>query len=799
MPTLPRKHNVAGLHYGAEPESRNLEIAKAAKSAKKRSTSAVLAPPLLARAFCLPSGKLQAEKLIALRNANFYLAAPHRVMRVSSSSRGIATLPNYNERKPMSTETHSQLAEFIWKICNLLRGPYKRNEYRKVILPLTVLRRFDCLLAPTKDKVLKECAALKGKPESIVMGKLRKITKRPFYNLSALDFAKLLNDPNHLAAHLAGYIKDFSPNVREIMERFAFDQQIAKMAEKNLLFEVVKAFGKIDLSPDRVDNMQMGYVFEELIRIGAEQSNEEAGEHFTPREVIKLMVNLLLSPEKDLRRSYVVKKIYDPACGTGGMLSVAEKYIRDLNAQANPQLYGQDWNDEAWAVCKSDMLIKGEDADNIILGDIFSKDGYDRDQNGKKHTFDYMLANPPFGVEWKQQASFIEKEHETLGYQGRFGAGLPRINDGSLLFLQHMLAKMQAIKQGGSRIGIVFNGSPLFTGDAGSGESNIRQWIIENDWLEAVVALPDQLFYNTGISTYIWILTNRKEPERKGKIQLIDARQFYVKMRKSLGNKRNKIGDRDEGEPDQIGEIAKIHGNFRDGETRTFTIDGQQKSLVVSKIFDNADFGFHKITVERPLRLNFQAGAERMARLEEESGFKNLATSNKKNEKVRLQEIAEGKKRQEEICCMLRALGAANNGKLYNDREAFLADLKAAAQQNDLRLSASELKAVLSALSERDETAEICRDKDGEPEPDPELRDTETVPLKENIEAYFKREVLPHVPDAWIDHGKTKVGYEIPLNRHFYRYEPPRPLEEIEADIKTLEGEILSLLKEVTA
>lgn len=705
----------------------------------------------------------------------------------------------------MSAETHSQLANFIWSICNLLRGPYKRNEYRKVILPLTVLRRFDCLLAPTKEKVLKEYPALKGKPESIILGKLRRITGRPFYNFSKFDFDKLLNDPNQLAPNLNKYITSFSPNVRDIMERFAFDQQITRMAEKNLLFEVIKAFGKIDLSPERVDNVQMGYVFEELIRIGAEQSNEEAGEHFTPREVIKLMVNLLLSPEKDLRRSHVVKTIYDPACGTGGMLSVAEKYIRDLNAEANPHLFGQDWNDEAWAVCKSDMLIKGEDADNIRLGDSFSQDSFDRDKEGKKITFDYMLANPPFGVEWKQQANFIEKEHKTLGYQGRFGAGLPRINDGSLLFLQHMLSKMRQPKEGGSRIGIVFNGSPLFTGDAGSGESNIRQWIIENDWLEAVVALPDQLFYNTGISTYIWILTNRKEAERKGKIQLIDARQFYVKMRKSLGNKRNKIGDKDEtstssvSEPDQIGEIAKIHGNFHDGETRTFTIDGQQKKLVVSKIFDNADFGFHKITVERPLRLNFQASAERLARIEEESAFKNLATSNKKNEKVRLQEIAEGQKRQEEIRRVLRALAEASGGKLYKDRESLLADLKSVAQQHDLRLSAAELKAVLSALSERDETAEICRDKEGNPEPDPELRDTETVPLKESVEAYIKREVLPHVPDAWIDHSKTKVGYEIPLNRHFYRYEPPRPLEEIEADIKTLEGEILALLKEVTA
>lgn len=698
----------------------------------------------------------------------------------------------------MNAETHSQLANFIWSICNLLRGPYKRNEYRKVILPLTVLRRFDCLLASTKARVLEEYPKLKGKPENVVRSLLQKVTKRPFYNLSKLDFAKLLDDPNQLAPNLNGYISKYSPNVRGIMERFAFDQQIVRMAEKNLLYEVIKAFAKVDLSSDHVDNVQMGYVFEELIRIGAEQANEEAGEHFTPREVIKLMVNLLLSPEKDLRRSHVVKTIYDPACGTGGMLSVSEKYIRDLNSDANPHLYGQDWNDESWAVCQSDMLIKGEDA-KIVLDDTFTKDAFDRDDKGKKITFDYMLANPPFGVEWKQQAAYIEKEHATLGYDGRFGAGLPRINDGSLLFLQHMLSKMQAPKDGGSRIGIVFNGSPLFTGDAGSGESNIRQWIIENDWLEAIVALPDQLFYNTGISTYIWVLTNRKERQRKGRVQLIDARQFYVKMRKSLGNKRNKIGDKDEGETDQIGEITRIFGDFRDSDTRKFIVDGKEKALTVSKVFDNADFGFHKITVERPLRLNFQASAERIARLEEETAFANLASSGKKNEAARREDIEAGKARQQTIRELVSALAEQGKEKLYNGREAFLADLKALDRKCGVHLSAAELKAVLSALGERDETAEICRDGKGKPEPDPELRDTESVPLKESIAAYFKREVLPHVPDAWIDESKTKVGYEVPLNRHFYRYEPPRPLEVIEADIKKLEGEILSLLKQVTS
>lgn len=616
-------------------------------------------------------------------------------------------------------------------------------------------------------------------------------------------FNGLLDDTNQLAPNLNNYINGFSPNVRAIMERFDFGAQIARMAEKDLLYLVVQRFARMDLSPERVDNVQMGYVFEELIRIGAEQSNEEAGEHFTPREVIKLMVNLLLSPEKDLARSHVVKTIYDPACGTGGMLSVAEKYIRDLNADAQPTLFGQDWNDEAWAVCKSDMLIKGEDAENIILGDTFTKDGFDRHPDGSKWTFDYMLANPPFGVEWKQQQRFIEKERDELGDDGRFGAGTPRVNDGALLFLQHMLDKMRAPEDGGSRLAIVFNGSPLFTGDAGGGESNIRQWIIENDWLEAVVALPEQLFYNTGISTYIWVLTNRKEKDRKGKVQLIDARAFWVQMEKSLGNKRRRIGDPSDKakDPDHIGEITKIFGNFRDGETRCFTEEDPithqpvQRERVVSKVFDNEDFGYHKITVERPLRLNFQASAERIARLDNESGFKNLATSAKKDPAIRQQEIEAGQRRQEEIRAFLGGL----NEKLYKDREVFLADLKAAAKKKDLRFSASELKAVLAALGERDETAEICRDAKGDPEPDAELRDTETVPLKESIEEYFEREVLPHVPDAWIDYSKTKIGYEVPLNRHFYRYEPPRPLEVIEADIKQLESEIVDLLREVTA
>jgi len=709
-------------------------------------------------------------------------------------------------------EHHSQIASFIWSICNLLRGPYKRNEYRKVILPLTVLRRFDSILEPTKGPVMERHSEIKTKGENLIRQSLTQITGVPFFNLSKFTFAKptedsgfhgLLDDPNHLAPNLNNYINGFSPNVRAIMERFKLSEQITYLAEKDLLYLVIKEFASIDLSPERVDNVQMGYVFEELIRIGAEQSNEEAGEHFTPREVIKLMVNLLLSPEKDLARSHVVKTIYDPACGTGGMLSVAESYIRNLNADARPKLFGQDWNDEAWAVCKSDMLIKGEDADNIILGDTFTKDGFDRDEKGKKLTFDYMLANPPFGVEWKQQQRYIEHENQTLGFSGRFGAGTPRVNDGALLFLQHMLSKVRSPQEGGSRLAIVFNGSPLFTGDAGGGESEIRRWIIENDWLEAIVALPEQLFYNTGISTYLWVLTNRKEEPRKGKVQLIDARQFWVQMEKSLGNKRRRMGDPADKakDPDHLAELTRIFGDFRDGETRSFTEEDpithqpRERVRVVSKVFDNSDFGYHKITVERPLRLNFQATADRIARLDAESGFKNLATSNKKDPVFRLREIEEGQARQEDIRSCLRAFGK----ELYKDRTPFVSMLKTVGSIKGLRFTASELKAILGALGERDETAEICRDRNGDPEPDADLRDTETVPLKEDIQEYFQREVLPHVPDGWIDHKKTKVGYEIPLNRHFYVYEPPRPLEVIEGDIKKLEGEILDLLKEVTA
>ena len=691
----------------------------------------------------------------------------------------------------MNGETHSQLANFIWSICNLLRGPYKRNEYRKVILPLTVLRRFECLLEPTRQAALEEFQSLKTKPERVQQARLQQITGHRFYNLSRMQLTlpgekihSLLDDPNNLAPNLNSYINGFSANVRAIMEKFKFSEQIAHMAEKNILFEVIKAFAGIDLSPQRVDQMQMGYVFEELIRIGAEQSNEEAGEHFTPREVIKLMVNLLLAPEQDLAKSHVVKTIYDPACGTGGMLSVAEEYIRHLNSEAKPKVFGQDWNDEAWAVCKSDMLIKGEDANNIILGDSFTRDGFDRDSDGNKWTFDYMLANPPFGVEWKQQQKTIQQEADTLGYAGRFGAGTPRINDGALLFLQHMIAKMRPVDKDGSRIAIVFNGSPLFTGDAGSGESEIRRWIIENDWLEAIIALPENMFYNTGIATYIWLLTNRKSDERRGRVQLVDATGWAVPLRKNLGKKNCEFAE------EHIRTISDLI--CHPAET------GQ------SKIFPNEAFGYWKITVDRPLRLAVDLSPAKRDR------FAAVCATAK----------------EEPLAGLVNKVANRIGAGPHLDFNAFLADCAAEADKLSLKLTAKRIKLVQGELATTDETAEpvirkIVKVKQGtaqadslhglfaatvkgkaclvEYEPDTALRDTEQIPLLEEggIEAFFRREVLPYTPDAWIDPDKTQIGYEISFTRHFYKPLPTRTLQEIKADIYALEQETDGLLEQI--
>ncbi len=660
---------------------------------------------------------------------------------------------------------------FIWSVADLLRGPYRPNQYKDVMLPLTVLRRLDCVLEPTKDKVLDRMKKLEGGKVKNVELILCRVAGVPFYNTSRYTFEKLKGDPNNVAANLTNYIKGFSTRAREIIERFGFEEHIARLDKADRLYLIVSRFCQIDLHPDRVSNIEMGYIFEELIRRFNEASNEEAGDHFTPREVIRLMVNLLFMPDSDvLTTKGIVKTLYDPACGTGGMLSVAEDYVRELNPDAQLEVFGQDYNAQANAICGSDMMIKGQNIDHIAYGDSFTDDHFPR------HKFDYMLANPPFGVEWKPEQDAIKREHENQGFGGRFGAGLPRINDGSLLFLQHMISKMKDRADGGTRLAIVFNGSPLFTGGAGSGESEIRRWIIENDWLEAIVALPDQLFYNTGIYTYLWIVTNRKEPGRRGKIQLVDGTSFFKKMRKSLGNKRHEICD------GQRDDITRLYGQLADGDH--------------VRIFDNADFGYQRITVERPLRLNFAVDDERLARVQEAKPFISLATSRKrKDTKAAQAEIEAGRKEQDAILAALRTL--AGQG-VVKDREAFSKQMKAAFKAADLKVPAALFKAILMALAERDETAEICTDTKGNPEPDPELRDYENVPLKEDIDAYMQREVLPHVPDAWVDETKTKIGYEINFNRYFYQYTPPRPLEEIEADLKRIEREIAGMLAEVT-
>lgn len=665
----------------------------------------------------------------------------------------------------------SEKANFIWTVAELLRGPYRPNQYKDVMLPMTVLRRLDCVLEPTKDKVLAKAKEMKGGKVTNLDPILNKVAGQPFHNTSKFTFEKLKGDPANVAANLVHYIKGFSSRARDIIDHFGFEEHIAKLDKADRLFLVVQRFCEIDLHPAKVSNLEMGYVFEELIRRFNEASNEEAGDHFTPREVIRLMVNLIFAPDNDiLTTKGIVKSLYDPAAGTGGMLSVSEEYLRELNPDARLELFGQDYNDQSYAICGSDMMIKGQSLDNIYCGDSFTDDHF------PSRRFDYMLANPPFGVEWKPQQKAIERESEEQGFGGRFGAGLPRISDGALLFLQHMISKMKPAKEGGTRLAIVFNGSPLFTGSAGSGESEIRKWIIENDWLENIVAMPDQLFYNTGISTYLWIVTNRKEKRRRGKIQLINATGFFQKMRKSLGNKRQEISR------DQITEITKLHGQFKPGE--------------FVKIFDNEDFGYSRITVERPLRLSYTVTEERLAILREASGFANLAESKKrKDTKAAQEEIAEGKRLQEAIIAALKTL----QGKgVIKNREQFSELVSVAFKKAKLAVPTPVMKAVMGSLSKRDETADICKDSKGNLEPDSELRDNENVPLKENIQTYFEREVLPHVPDAWIDHSKTKVGYEVNFNRYFYKYVPPRPLEEIDADLEKIEAEIAGMLKGVT-
>lgn len=728
------------------------------------------------------------------------------------------------------SQNHDQLIGLIWSIANKLRGPYRPPQYRRVMLPMTVLRRMDLVLTPTKGRVLVQYEKLKAQGHSEdaihkILGKTASGDRdQPLYNVSQYDFEKLLGDPNNIARNLVAYIEGFSPKAKDIFSKFGFDAEIEKLDNANRLFMIIKEFTdpRVELHPSKVSPLQMGYVFEELVRKFNEQANEEAGDHFTPREVIRLMAHLMYTEDEDVYTPGIARTIYDPTCGTGGMLSVSEEYIREQNPQANLILYGQEYNAESYAICCSDLLIKDEPIDNIHFGDTLG-DGKSEDGHPDKK-FHYMMANPPFGVEWKTQQAIVQKESDALGFSGRFGAGTPRINDGALLFLQTMISKMRPSPElggDGSKIAIVFNGSPLFTGDAGSGESNIRRWIIENDWLDAIVALPDQMFYNTGIFTYIWIVTNRKRPERRGKVQLIDATKHFMKMRKSLGNKRNELGDGEDGKPDHIGEITRLYAEFKHDNASRVEIDGKTKERICSKIFDNRDFGYLKITVERPLKLNFQADPDRIARLKAETAFAKLSQSKKRKDADAIAaEEAEGQETQRKILDVLERMPVT----LFKNRTEFTKKLNAAFKGSTVKLDAPIRKAIMSALSERDETADVCTDTKGNPEPDTELRDTELVPLpmdielpmlnaaegelsdddlpdlvRTHVEAYLAAEVHPHVPDAWVDHKKTKMGYEIPLNRHFYVYEPPRKLEKIEKDIEDVTRDIMKMLKGITA
>jgi type I restriction enzyme M protein len=767
-------------------------------------------------------------------------------------------------------------SDLIWTIANLLRGPYRPPQYRRVMIPLTVLRRLDCVLEDSKTDVITEYKSLKSQDkhndETIEMIINKKFGFN-FHNTSEFTFKSLLNDPDKLAANLNKYIASFSVRARKILEKFKFDEEIEKLDEANRLYEVIKAVAQVDFHPDRISNIDMGTIFEDLVRRFNEQANEEAGDHFTPREVVKLMISLLFTDEESIYTEGKVIKIYDPTCGTGGILSESEKAILAQNKHANVELFGQEYNPESYAICGSDLMIKGEDVNNIVFGDTLgtgrAKEGFTDGDGHPNEKFHYMAANPPFGVEWKPEKDHVTKEHDEFGFDGRFGPGLPRINDGALLFLLHMISKIQrppemyslpapgGVKGGeGSRIAIIFNGSPLFTGDAGGGESNIRRWIIENDMLEAVVGMPDQLFYNTGIYTYIWIVTNRKSAKRQGKVQLVNATDFAWKMKKSLGNKRKKIGEGIKDEPDHIGEITQIYADFKDDQQSTLkkiktNLDSpkdlardQNKPVYVSKIFYNQDFGYLKITVERPLRLNFAVTDERIDNFKESNYFAGLAISKKRKDKDKVaEEIRIGKVIQQDVLKVLENLKPDYaNGELEKDRAVFEKKLKKAFKESTVKFDITLKKALLSpdALAEKDPSAMPCLNAKGDPEPDPDLRDTENVPfpgallvngkrdignelitlplpldyeskktkgkvdknelldlVKDHCEVYLMLEVLPYRSDAWIDHGKIKVGYEIPFNRHFYQYEPPRQLGEIETEIKELEKDILRLLAEV--
>ena len=685
---------------------------------------------------------------------------------------------------------HGEIVSWIWGVADLIRDTFKRGKYQDVILPLTVLRRLDCVLAENKERVLAAKEKYKAKGLQDLDGMLRKASGYAFYNTSPYDFERLHKDAPDLAANLRKYIAGFSPNMREVLERFDFDNTISKLEESGLLFKVLERFRDVDLHPDKVDNPTMGTIFEHLIRMFNEALNENPGEHFTPRDVVHLMASLMLAGDEDrIRRRGAVFTVYDPCCGSGGMLLITKEEVRvgvgrngdiirpPINPGADIHLFGQEVNPETWAVSKSDLFMKepkGQDADRIAFGSVLSNDRY------SDRAFDYMIANPPYGKDWKGDEDAVRAEHDR-GTAGRFAPWLPRISDGQLLFLQHMLWHMKEPKDGGSRIAIIMNGSPLFTGDAGSGESEIRRYVLENDLLEALIALPEQLFYNTGIATYIWLITNRKAQARRGKVQVIDATSLWEQMPKSLGAKRREIP------PQKRDEILGLLREFNDGER--------------VRVYPTTHFGYRKITVERPLRLNFQASPERIARLEEERGFRSLAESRKKGA-AGAKEAAEGRAFQDSVRTFVKSLP----GALYKDRERFKGVLVGAAKKAGLKLPVPVFNAIVSALSERDPDATVCKDGDGNLEPDADLRDNENVPLSETVEAFFEREVLPHVSDAWIDTSKRDdkdgkvgvVGYEINVNRYFYKYAPPRPLEEIEGDIRAIETDIVRMLSEVT-
>ena len=699
---------------------------------------------------------------------------------------------------------HTELVNFLWSIADLIRDTFKRGKYQDVILPLTVLRRLDCVLAPTKARVLCRQATLRARGLEDLHEQLCAVSGFAFYNTSRYDFGLLLADAANLAINLRNYIAGFSSNMREVLDRFDFDNTISKLDEGRLLFQVMERFRNIDLHPDRIDNPTMGTVFEELIRKFNEALNENPGEHFTPRDVVHLMVDLMLAGDEErIRGQGVIRTVYDPCCGSGGMLTIAKEHITcgqgeagslrhaPVNPEAQIHLFGQEVNPETWAVSKADLFMKdptGRDADNIAFGSTLSHDCHEAS------AFDYLIANPPYGKDWKRDEQAVRTEH-ARGVAGRFAPRLPRISDGQLLFLLHMLAHAKPSQEGGSRLAIIMNGSPLFSGDAGSGESEIRRFIFERDWLEALIALPEQLFYNTGIATYIWVLTNRKRPERKGKVQLIDASAFWEPMNKSLGDKRRQIPR------EQAKDILKIFADYRDGDMRTLSSDNKEKPVIVSRIFPATHFGFRKIAVEQPLRLNFQASAERIARLEDQRAFQALARSRKRGDAA-LREESDGRSFQQAIQDLLGDLPDT----VIRDRNEFQNILDHARKEANLKWRAPVNRAILLALAERDETAAICFAPNGCPEPDPELSDTERVPLDESVDSFFEREVKPHIPDAWINESKRDaqdrevgiVGYEINFNRCFYRYTPPRALEDIEADIHNTGADIIRILEEIT-